>query len=296
MRSIYIIIFFVSFNLFGCIQFGDSKILPERGSSDYIGVRRSQYINITNKHKYNTKEESVNPLPANLPDITNERRIALIIGNADYFNMDKLSNPINDAKAMKRLLSELGFEVLEYENVNFKKMNKAIDEFGKRLKDYDVSLFFYAGHGMQIKGYNYLIPVDGIYETENDIQTSSIYAKKILDKMKCKTNIIILDACRNNKFGRSRGIEKIKGLVEMKAPSDFLIAYATSTGEIAIDGIAGTNGVYTSALLEHIPTANIRIEDMFKRVRIEVVENTNKMQTPWESTSLTETFFFEVQK
>jgi uncharacterized caspase-like protein len=170
-----------------------------------------------------------------------------------------------------------------------------MDDFGRRLKEYDVALFFYAGHGVQVNGHNYLIPVDATLESENDAEYDCVRADRVLAKMEAggtKTNIVILDACRDNPFERSwhRGARGT-GLAFMNAPSGSLIAYSTSPGSVASDG-TGVNGTYTAALLEHVDTPGVTILQMFQRVRARVISRTNNQQIPWESTSLSGDFYF----
>jgi len=233
-----------------------------------------------------------------LPNIClskNERRIALIIGNGNYTHGGSLSNPVNDVRSIQRALEGLGFTVLKYENCSQKTMKKVIDRFGRKLKDYDVGLFFYAGHGVQVKNNNYLIPVDAKLDDENDAEYNCVRAGRILAKMESagtRTNIVILDACRDNPFERSwrRGTEGC-GFAFMNAPSGSLIAYSTSPGKTAFDG-KDTNSPYTSALLQHINSPDITIIQMFQRVRSTVRAKSGNKQTPWESTSLSGDFYF----
>jgi uncharacterized protein (TIGR02145 family) len=223
-----------------------------------------------------------------------QRKIALVIGNGSYISSE-LANSENDAKAMKVALQSVGFTVLEYENLTQGQMKKAMDDFGMRLKGNDVGLFFYAGHGIQSRGYNYLIPVDAQLKSEEEVEYDCVQADRILAKMEgsgTKVNIIILDACRNNPFERSwTRSDTGKGLAFMNAPRGSLIAYATSPGSTASDG-SGNNGLYTSAILESIKIPNITILEMFQNVRNIVVQKSNNQQTPWESTSLTGNFYF----
>ncbi len=224
-----------------------------------------------------------------------DKRLALVIGNAKYIYSGELGNPENDAKAMKIALQQVGFDVLEYENLNQPQMKAAIDDFGKKLKNYSIGLFFYAGHGIQSKGYNYLIPVDANLQTEQQIEYDCVQADRVLALMEAagsSVNIVILDACRNNPFERSwsRSTEG-GGLAFMNAPSGSLIAYATSPGRTASDG-SGSNGLYTSALLENIKKPDMTILQMFQSVRRTVSEKSTKKQIPWESTSLTSDFYF----
>lgn len=222
-----------------------------------------------------------------------QKKVALLIGNGNY-SSSILANPENDARAMKMALENVGFEVLEYENLNQVQMKKAIDDFGVRLRGSDVGLFFYAGHGVQSNGYNYLIPVDAILQSEQDIEYNCVEADRVLAKMEAggsKVNILILDACRNNPFERSWTRSSAgRGLAFMNAPRGSLIAYATSPGSTASDG-SGKNGLYTSAILENIVIPDITILQMFQNVRNIVAQKSSNKQIPWESTSLTGDFY-----
>ena len=220
------------------------------------------------------------------------RRVALVIGNGTYPTAP-LKNPPNDAADMASALKGLGFEVELLTNAGREAMVRAINAFGSRLDAADVGLFYFAGHGMQIKGNNYLIPVDARPESETDVEFEGVEAGRLLGKMetaRSKLNIVILDACRNNPFARSfRSGEQ--GLARMDAPAGSLIAYATSPGSVAADG-AGRNGVYTKNLLINMRLADIPLEEVFKRVRVGVMSETGKKQVPWESSSLTGNFSF----
>ena len=185
---------------------------------------------------------------------------------------------------------------LKYEDYEKTKHYQGIDEFGEKLKDYNVGLFFYAGHGVQAKGNNYLIPVDAEVDSENDVEYNCVNAGRVLAKMEdaaSKVNIIILDACRDNPFERSwTRKSKGNGLAYMNAPVGSLIAYATSPGMTAADG-EDDNGLYTSVILQHITTPGITIEQLFKRVRKTVRNASQNKQIPWESTSLEGEFYFK---
>jgi hypothetical protein len=224
-----------------------------------------------------------------------EKRLALVIGNGAYTNAMELANPVNDARAMKDALTKLGFEVDEYENLDQAGLKMAIDLFGDKLKKFSVGLFFYAGHGIQSKGANYLIPVNARLQSEQQVEYDCVQADRVLAQMEAAgsiINIVILDACRNNPFERSwsRAVNGT-GLAFMNAPSGSLIAYSTSPGRTASDG-AGSNGLYTAALLENLKTPGINILQMFQNVRRIVSSESDKQQIPWESTSLTNDFFF----
>jgi hypothetical protein len=223
-----------------------------------------------------------------------QKRVALVIGNGNYLN-SILANPENDARAIKSILEQLGFVVLEYENLNQTQLKKAIDEFGTKLKGYDVGLFFYAGHGIQAKGINYLVPVDANLTSEAQVEYDCVQAERVLALMEesgAKVKIVILDACRNNPFERSwtRGVSG-RGLAQMMAPSGTLIAYSTGPNKTASDG-SGNNSIYTTALLQNIAQENISIMQMFQNTRFTVAQKSANEQIPWESTSLIGDFYF----
>ena len=232
--------------------------------------------------------------PASQLQNSAQKRLALIIGNGNYM-ASVLANPENDAREMETVLRQYGFDVLKFENLNQSQMKRAMDEFGEKLKNYDVGLFFYAGHGIQAKGYNYLIPVDADLRSEEQVEYDCVQADRILGLMEASgttVNIMILDACRNNPFERSwTRAANGRGLAYMNAPSGTLIAYATAPGSTASDG-SGKNGLYTSAILESIKIPDITILQMFQNVRSIVSQKSDKQQVPWESTSLTGDFYF----
>jgi len=181
-----------------------------------------------------------------------ERRVALVIGNAAY-PTSSLKNPVNDARAMAQALRELGFEVLARENVSQKDMRRAVIEFGDRLRNGGVGLFYYAGHGLQVAGRNYMVPVDATIKSESEVEVESVDVASVLARMETarnRLNIVVLDACRDNPFGRSFR-SAARGLAAIDAPSGTLIAYATAPGKLARDG-EGANGLYTAELLRAI--------------------------------------------
>lgn len=221
-----------------------------------------------------------------------EKRVALVVGNGAY-TFAPLKNPVNDARDVAQALRELGFEVLHKENVGLNDMKRAIREFAAKIRGGGVGLFYYAGHGVQVKGVNYLVPVNAEVEREVDVEDECLDAGYVLRQMAevgSSINIIILDACRNNPFARGfRSAER--GLALMDSPSGTLLAYATAPGSVASDG-DGRNGVYTEELLRHMRTPGVGVEDFFKRVRVSVLNRTQGRQTPWESSSLTTSFYF----
>ena len=221
-----------------------------------------------------------------------ERRIALVIGNNAY-ETSPLRNSINDARDIARALSEVGFEVSFQENLSQKEMKQAIQSFGERLRQGGVGLFYFAGHAVQVNARDYLIPVRARISHEDQVEDEAIDISVVLEQMQTarnSTNIVILDACRNNPFRRSSRSGS-KRLTPMDAPTGTLIAYATSPGAEASDG-RGRNGLYTQELLKAMRTSGLSIEEVFKRVRIAVQRLTQGRQTPWESSSLTSDFYF----
>lgn len=225
-----------------------------------------------------------------LPAGAAEKRVALVIGNAAYPTAP-LGNPVNDANDITASLQKLGFEVIQKNNANQREMNRAIVEFGEKLRSDTIALFFYAGHGIQVKGKNYLIPVDARIASESSVRAETVDVDTVMDQLATSTlNIVILDACRNNPFERRfRGTGG--GLAQMDAPTGSLIAYATSPGKTAADG-DGRNGLYTQELLKHIQTPGMPLEAIFKRVRNGVIQGSGNAQTPWEVSSLTGDFYF----
>jgi len=226
-------------------------------------------------------------------DVANsERRVALVIGNSSY-EAGPLKNPVNDAADMAQALRELGFDVIEKENVRQNDMKRAIRQFGEKTKNTGVALFYYAGHAAQVNGENYLIPVGATIEKEEEVEYESIDVGFVLAQLAnsgSRINIVILDACRNNPFARSFRSES-RGLALINAPSGTLMAYATAPGSVASDG-SERNGLYTQELLKNLRTPGIDVEEVFKRVRVSVRERTQGKQTPWESSSLVGSFYF----
>ncbi|MBS1951971.1 MAG: hypothetical protein OJF59_001090 [Cytophagales bacterium] len=224
-----------------------------------------------------------------------QKRLALVIGNSHYQFANPLKNPLNDARAIASSLRSLGFEVMEYEDIKQPQMKQAINEFGQKLNDYDVGLFYYAGHGIQSKGVNYIVPIEADLKSEEEVEFDCVAADRVLafmDAASTKVNLIILDACRNNPF--ARGWQRSAGgggLAMMDAPKGSLIAYATSPGRTASDG-ESSNGLYTSALLKFMRSPSLTIEQVFKQVRNEVNDKSGGAQIPWETTSLTGEDFY----
>ena len=221
------------------------------------------------------------------------QRVALVIGNAAYKEAP-LTNPVNDARAIGQALQESGFTVILRENTDQRGMLSALREFGDKLRGGGTGLFYYAGHGMQIKGRNYLIPIGANVDREDEVAYSAVDAQAVLDKMESAgnaANIMILDACRNNPFVRASRSGQ-GGLAQMEAPVGTLVAFATSPGAVASDG-AGANGLYTQHLLTAMRQNGSKVEDVFKQVRANVRRDSQGKQVPWESTSLEGDFYFK---
>jgi WD40 repeat protein len=221
------------------------------------------------------------------------KRVALIIGNANYQFSNKLNNTLNDAKTMEQTLKELGFQVTLVSDGSYEKMKNAVYAFGDQISDVDISLFYYAGHGLEVDGTNYLIPVDADIQSALDVKQKALPLTGILRTMEFTNeeglNMVILDACRNNPFptGKRGG----SGLAKVNAPSGTLIAYATDPGSTASDG-TGANGLYTGVLSQQLKVSQ-RIEDIFMNTRNKVEELSKGSQRPWEELRLKGVFYLK---
>lgn len=221
------------------------------------------------------------------------KRIALVIGNGSYKDAP-LKNPVNDARAMAEALKGQGFEVILKQNGTKIEMERVVADFGEKLGEGDTALFYYAGHGMQVNGRNFLIPTDAQITSEQRVRLEAIDVDVVLEQMaasRAQVNLVILDACRNNPFERKfRSVGG--GLAQINAPEGTLISYATAPGKVANDG-DGANGLYTEELLRAISQPGLKVEEVFKAVRVNVSKRTNGAQTPWEASSLTGDFYFK---
>jgi hypothetical protein len=222
-----------------------------------------------------------------------ETRTALVIGNSEY-SFGPLVNPANDAKLMGETLAQTGFKVNTVLNADRQAMQCALLDFSRDIRDKDtVGLFYFAGHGVQVNGQNYLIPIDADIKAESEVKIFGINVDEFvatLERADGRTNIVILDSCRNNPFG-SAGRSLNKGLAAIDAPTGTFIAYSTAPGQIALDG-EGANSPYATALAKALVEPNIPIEQAFKLTRRDVLNVTKSTQTPWESSSLTGDFVF----
>ncbi len=250
----------------------------------------------TNKENSASSVPTFNDAPAEI--IGN--LFALVIGNSAYESA-KLTNPVNDADSMTAALKALGFTVKTLKNGTRKTILEEVSNFSTALSQdkNTTGLFYYAGHGIQSKGHNYLIPVDADIKKEADIEVNCVDLNNImayLEEASNNMNMIILDACRNNPFGRSFRSSVGSGLATVaRQPKGTFLAYATAPGTVAADG-TGQNGLYTAELVKALKIPNLKIEDVFKRVRYNVSKQSNDTQIPWDNSSLVGDFYFKIKK
>ncbi len=223
-----------------------------------------------------------------------QTRLALVIGNGAYTHAGRLPNPPGDARLMAAALRPLGFTVTELIDADAVSMKRAMLDFSRSLRGSDaVGLFYYAGHGLQVNGYNYLVPVNANVADETEVGIEAVSLTELLATMerpKGGVNIVILDACRNNPFARSFRSGQ-QGLARVDAPTGTFVAYATAPGSVAADG-TGSNSPYTKALADSVRRRDLPIEQVFKDVRRAVLAESAGRQVPWDSSSLTGDFFF----
>jgi len=223
-----------------------------------------------------------------------QERYALVIGNADYGDdIGVLKNPVNDAKAISESLKAKGFDVNYLENSSKREIENAIREFTQLLRVDAIGLFYYAGHGIEVDGENYLIPVNANIETETDAIYEAVSVGRLLDGMDRAgngLNLIVLDACRNNPYSR-RFRSASKGLTMMHPASGSMILYATEPGSVAADGL-GKNGLFTEHFLNAINTPGLSVEKAFKKTALAVNDQTNGKQIPWFEGVILGDFYF----
>jgi len=228
------------------------------------------------------------------------KRVALVIGNAKY-KFSPLNNPVNDATDMAASLRSVGFDVIEVKDATLKQMRAATRQFADKLEVSDVGLVYYSGHGIEVKGKNYLIPVNADIRREYEVVDQAFDASNLLRMMeglqsgaKKRVNILIVDACRNNDLPKSWRSTN-NGLARMDAPAGSFISFATAPGQVASDG-QGRNSPYTKHLLNALKQPNVPIEQVFKQVRRNVMDETGGEQVPWENSSLIGDFYFTVAR
>jgi tetratricopeptide (TPR) repeat protein len=230
-----------------------------------------------------------------------EKRVALIIGNSAYRPQGELTNPRNDATDVAAALKRHGFQVIEGLDLDKVAFDRKLRDFAGALVGADVGLFFYAGHGLQVSGNNYIIPVDAEVATESALDFETVRLDLVQKTMEraAATNILIVDACRNNPFTRNlaramgtRSTQIGRGLAPVEAGFGTLISFSTQPGAVADDG-KGRNSPFTGALVKHLLSSNEEIMALLLDVRVDVIRETNRRQVPWEHTALTSRFYFK---
>ena len=252
---------------------------------------------------------------ADLKRMRTERRVALVIGNSDYRNFEVLTNPANDAQGVANALRSAGFQVILKLDATRDDMTQALNEFDKAMAGAQVGLFYYAGHAAQVDWRNYMLPVAAALDPSagdlaGKVAQQAMDLSEVLNRMgtmQSRINIVILDACRDNPFttqalavsaaaSRSTGktpFQVSAGLAQNFAPPRTFLAYATAPGQVASDG-AGRNSPYSGALIAALSVPNLKLEDVFKRVRNSVAEATSQEQIPWDNSSVFDDFYFRV--
>jgi uncharacterized caspase-like protein len=227
-----------------------------------------------------------------------EKRVALVIGNSAYQNTAVLKNPRSDAEDMSIALKRLGFEVISGYDLDDRGMAQKVRDFARALDGADTGLFFYAGHGLQAKGQNYLLPVNAALKTESDLDFETLPLDLVMKQMQrtARVSLVFLDACRDNPLTRSlragsRSVAVGTGLARVEEAAGMMISFSTQPGNVALDG-TGRNSPFTKALLKHIDTPGATIGDMMIDVRKQVIADTAERQIPWENSSLTGKFYF----
>ena len=278
----------------------------ENDGSDFVVSRRLTLqkganvirVEVSNADGTTVETRTVNYVAKDSPKPVvvkqSEKRLALVVGNSNYKYATQLANPKNDANDVANKLKELGFTVITREDVTLKDFHRAVSDFGIQAADYDVSLFYYAGHAIESDGENYLIPIDAQLERKVDLKSECVRAQDVLDNLeeaKSKANIIILDACRNNPISRGWSRAITRGLAQMSAPSGTYIMFATNPGNTADDG-AGRNSPFTHAFLSCLEIPNLPLETFGKRVAQMVRKTTNNRQQPWRASSFDGDFYF----
>jgi len=233
-----------------------------------------------------------------------EKRVALVVGNSAYVHSGALSNPVNDAGDMGDALKQVGFEVILGLDVDKRAFDTKIRDFARALEQADVAVFFYAGHGLQVSGRNYLIPVDARLQGERDLDFEAVAVDFVMRQMELeregKTNVVFLDACRDNPLSRNlarsmgtRSASIGQGLAQVQTGVGTFIAYSTQPGNVALDG-AGRNSPFTAALAKRVAEPDRNLTSVMIDVRKDVLNATNGKQVPWDHSALTGEFYFHM--
>ena len=231
------------------------------------------------------------PRGLQLKKMKEEQRVALVIGNTNYKNLAHLNNPINDARLMKNVLKQRGFEVIYKENATKRDMKKLLKKFSHKLSRGGIGLYYFAGHGVNVDGKNYLVGTNSVMDDKDEVEFETLALNLVTKKMKNagnRLNIIILDACRNDPFSRGGG----GGLAPVSNAKGIFIAYATEAGSVASDGRGGKNGVFTKYLVKNLQESGATIETVFKNTRADVYDATNGKQSPGVYNQIRGDFFF----
>ena len=231
-----------------------------------------------------------------------EKRVALVIGNSSYRYANELANPKNDATDMAAALGTHGFQVIDGFDLNKTALERKISEFANALQGAEVAVFFYAGHGLQVSGQNYIVPIDARLTTLAALELEVMRfeaVQRIMENNEDRINILFSDACRDNPLARNlqqamgtRSAAIGRGLAEIQTGQGTLISYSTAPGTVAFDG-AGRNSPFTGALIRHLSSSNEEIMGLLRDVRNDVLRETQRRQRPWESSGLTERFYFK---
>ena len=233
-------------------------------------------------------------------DAAPERRVALVVGNGTYEEAGTLTNPVNDATDVAARLRDLGFEVIEGNDLGKRDLERKIGEFSDALEGAGAGLFYYAGHGLQVDGRNFIVPVDAKLDVPAKLRLETVQIDDILDIMEqqTRTSLVFLDACRNNPFVKSlrklatnRSAAPLAGLAQFDSTRGSFIAFSTAPGSVALDG-AGRNSPFAAALIKHMGDPGQSINDLMIAVRRDVVAETHDAQRPWEQGSLLDRFEF----
>lgn len=233
---------------------------------------------------------------SSVPAFANER-VALVIGNGAYRHASELPNPPNDAAAMAGKLQELGFQVFSGVDLGIEQSRQLISQYVRALEGAQTGLVFYAGHGIQVDGENYILPVDATLQDKTDLRYKTVSLSDLVEDTEApgRTNIYILDACRNNPLSRSfqrKSRSAVgQGLARLSAGTGTMIAFATAPDDVALDG-QGANSPFTTALLRHLETPGLEINQLMTRVRADVFSSTGEQQLPWTNSALLGEFYF----